>query len=477
MSEFCSPLPRCESLDGRLLLRRAVYGPQLVFDPGPVPLLGVIGQGASLRAYLDLFFSVRWVSKGVCLGPITSIMGLAPGEQVTVGLRTRRTQSFTRLFRDAIESSSVATHTRTRTTERIDLEPDSPGGGGGGFGILDDLFDELAEAADDVIEISPIFAAGFGSVLEDAFGVGGAIVGGALGGPVGAALGGAAGSAIGDLIEGALGGGGGAAAGPALVDTTRRLDEIVDSIERRESQSQLRQTSVTTSTETEQTITRSFSNPYRDRSLELRFIPSYHRFDVVTGIHLARVGLAAVVAEPPRLRPPPGAVLAAMRPLAAAAAVGAPSAVAARPLPGPATPIAAALHLAHADRDEDAVRAPVLELLRRRGAAGEREATVDRGLAWSAAEARGSAVHVPIAEPRTAAKAWGMKGAELTRFVKAVERIDPGKIQLLIPKPIVRTVHVYAGTHVEAVPGECLLPDIPDEHRVIVCCDGGASQG
>jgi hypothetical protein len=70
-----------------------------------------------------------------------------------------------------------------------------------------------------------------------------------------------------------------------------------------------------------------------------------------------------------------------------------------------------------------------------------------------------------------------MKGAELTRFVKAVERIDPGKIQLLIPKPIVRTVHVYAGTHVEAVPGECLLPDIPDEHRVIVCCDGGASQG
>jgi len=84
-------------------------------------------------------------------------------------------------------------------------------------------------------------------------------------------------------------------------------------------------------------------------------------------------------------------------------------------------------------------------------------------------------VHVPIAEPRTAAKAWGLKATEASRFVKAVERIDPSKVHLLIPKPIVRTVHVYAGTHVEAVPGECLLPDIPDEQRIIVCCDEGSA--
>ena len=85
-------------------------------------------------------------------------------------------------------------------------------------------------------------------------------------------------------------------------------------------------------------------------------------------------------------------------------------------------------------------------------------------------------MHVPIAEPRTAGKAFGLKAGDLNRFVKAVERIDPGKIHLLLPKPIVRTVHVYAGTHVEAVPGECLLPDIPDEQRIIVCCDGSPSQ-
>jgi hypothetical protein len=29
-------------------------------------------------------------------------------------------------------------------------------------------------------------------------------------------------------------------------------------------------------------------------------------------------------------------------------------------------------------------------------------------------------------------------------------------------------VHVFAGVHVEAVPGNCVLPDIPDHLRVIV---------
>ena len=233
----------------------------------------------------------------------------------------------------------------------------------------------------------------------------------------------------------------------------------------------MRQTSVSTTTESEETITRSFSNPYRDRSLELRFVPAYPRFDVITGIQLARAGLAAVLAEPPRLTRSPRAALAAIRPTAAAAATGAVSPAALRALPGPSTSVAAALNAAQFQRDEGSLRGPVLELLRRRGAAGEREAAVDRGLPWSAAEARGSAVHVPIAEPRTAAKAFGMKASDLNHFVKTVERIDPEKIHLLIPKPIVRTVHVYAGTHVEAVPGECLLPDIPEEHSIIVCCD------
>jgi hypothetical protein len=466
MADLCAPLPDCQNLDGRLLLRRAVYGPQLAFDPGPVPLVGVAARGSALRPFLDLFFSVRWVSKGVCLGPLSSIMGLAPGERVTVGLRTRRTQSFNSLFRQSVESSSVATHTRTRITERTDVEPDAPGGGGGGgLGIFDDILEDLFDQVDDVIELSPIFAAAFGSIFE----VGGAIIGGALGGPIGAALGGAAGGAIEDLIGGAVGGGGAAGPGPVIVDTTRRVDEIVDSVERRESQSQLRQTSVSTTTETEETITRTFSNPYRDRSLELRFVPAFHRFDVITGIHFGRVGLAAVLAEADR----PSltsirrfAAVAASAPAAAAAPIRAVRSI------GPATPTAAALHAVQADRDEAAVHRPVYELLRRQAATGEEgQARVDQGLAWSAAEARGNAVHVPLAEPAVAAKAWGLKAAEAARFTKAVGRLAPEKLRPLIPQPIVRAVHVYAGTHVEAVPGTCLLPDIPDEHRIIVCCD------
>jgi len=78
MADPCAPLAPCNDLDGKLLMQRSVYGPQLAFDPGTVPLAGLSTRGAALRGVLDLLFEVRWRSTGLCQGPATSVMGLAP---------------------------------------------------------------------------------------------------------------------------------------------------------------------------------------------------------------------------------------------------------------------------------------------------------------------------------------------------------------------------------------------------------------
>jgi hypothetical protein len=129
MADPCAPLAPCNDLDGKLLMQRSVYGPQLAFDPGTVPLAGLATRGAALRGVLDLQFEVRWRSTGLCQGPATSVMGLAPGEVVTVGLRTRSTRTFSSLIRDAAESSRTSSH-----SDRDTGPAQKPVGAGAGIG-------------------------------------------------------------------------------------------------------------------------------------------------------------------------------------------------------------------------------------------------------------------------------------------------------------------------------------------------------
>jgi hypothetical protein len=42
----------------------------------------------------------------------------------------------------------------------------------------------------------------------------------------------------------------------------------------------------------------------------------------------------------------------------------------------------------------------------------------------------------------------------------AITRLSPDRLPGLAPKIEKRQVHLFAGTHVEAVPGECVLPDV-----------------
>jgi hypothetical protein len=98
---------------------------------------------------------------------------------------------------------------------------------------------------------------------------------------------------------------------------------------------------------------------------------------------------------------------------------------------------------------------------------GARQASLEGGLAWDRTEARGNGVHVPLASGDNVVSAWGLRGQDARRLVEGLDRIAPDRVSAII-QPRVRTVHVFAGTHVEAVPGTCVLPGIPAGIAVIV---------
>lgn len=499
MADPCAPLAPCNDLDGKLLIQRSVYGPQLAFDPGTVSLAGLSTRGAALRGVLDLLFEVRWRSTGLCQGPATSVMGLAPGEVVTIGLRTRSTRTFSSLVRDAAESSRSSSHSE-RDTGPAPRPTGSAAGLGGIIGgivsaigaqagaspagrFVEQLADKVgdkvgqeagrvadfgAAKAEQAIDLVPIFVGKFGSIFGDALGaIGGAVgtVVGGIGGAI-AGIGTAAGNAVSDLVDNVVGGAAGAGAAAGIVGTLEQIGEVVDTVERSESESHLRETTVTTSTESEQTIQRTFGNPYLDRSLELRFMPVFHRYEVTTVPVRGRAGLATVVADlDPAERPAPAAPGLAER-LGALRSAGltAPLGVAA------ASRVRTAFTTSVRAGDEDALRVPMMTLLQR--ATGPEDARrsvrLDQGLAWERTDAKASAVHVPLADADVVRRAWSLPARAAERLQDALGRLSPDRLGRLFPQPKARVVHVFAGVHVEAVAGHCVLPDIPEHLRVIV---------
>ena len=127
-------------------------------------------------------------------------------------------------------------------------------------GFCGNAFDSLLDAVSEhvnAVEIAPLFVSAYGSLLGDIGSVGGGIVGGALGGPAGALVGSMVGGALGDLADNALGGGGAAgAAGPAVTDTLTTVDEYLDTVERTESESTVREATTSVTTENELAVTR-----------------------------------------------------------------------------------------------------------------------------------------------------------------------------------------------------------------------------
>jgi hypothetical protein len=81
-------------------------------------------------------------------------------------------------------------------------------------------------------------------------------------------------------------------------------------------------------------------------------------------------------------------------------------------------------------------------------------------LRWSESIVREDSVLVPLAEAETAASAFGLKGQARTSFLDTLGRISPEIVAKLFPVEV-QNVHLFMGTHIEAVAGECVLKDLP----------------
>jgi hypothetical protein len=318
MSDVCTPFAECGDLDSRVLFQRSVYGPPVVSDPGSLPFGALAIQGAAVRPYVDLHFELRWVPRDLCLGPISSVMTLAPSEAVTIATRTEHRTSFTDLVRSATDSSSVSTHTRQgpepppapiylfgqpgggaggqiadpfgQTTSGVVgavLAGSSPGSSpifGGGLAMGNAKSSPQARARD-TVELRPMYAKGYGSFFSDiedavvAIGTGGASI------AVDAVAGG-----LSEVVKNGVGSAG--QPGAAVGATISAIAEVIDSISRSESQTHLSETTHSVEDTTSTSVVRTFSNPYRDRTLQLRFMPVFRRFDAAVSIVRARLGLA-----------------------------------------------------------------------------------------------------------------------------------------------------------------------------------------
>ena len=242
-------------------------------------------------------------------------------------------------------------------------------------------------------------------------------------------------------------------------------------MEHRASQSHVRQVVVSSSNEREEFVTRTFSNPYRDRSLQLRFLPIYKHYEVVTTIRSGIPGLALIAGKLDnnfqRAQPNFASQLGIVSRLNLAANIGA---VGAAPTTAPAvsravssaTVTRVALASAQVNHDDQDVRHPMADLLIRNSSSAEREkgAHVEKGLRWSSAQVRDNVLHVPAADPAILAKAWHLEERVGSHLTDAISRLSPDNLPKFAPKIEKRQIHLFAGTHVEAVPGECTLPDI-----------------
>jgi hypothetical protein len=429
------------------LLQRTLYGPQFALaSQGNV--MGVSTNAVGLRPYADLTLGMTWRQVGLCQAPAASVMGLAPGEVVTVGIRTTSSRTFTDLVSDAASSSQTITHSdRFLNQQGTQPAPQTGGGGGdssGGGGILSS-----------VVSLAPMAIALFASIWDDALSVGEAAAGAIAGGA--GDIAGAAAGAIGGLIDNGITGGGGGSS--AVVQTSSMTQDILDEISRTQSQSHLHQTTVTTSEESEQTIKRTFGNPYLDRSLQLRFIPVFNQFEITIALVRITPGFVTHFLEPTASIDPRslGGIQSGGMQLRLLAAQQAPS----------VRPVASALHVTDQAGADDAVRRPMLDMLRTVGSRGNDPAALEHGLSWSQTQVRGNGIHVPLSATADVVSAWKLKEQTAARFKASMTSIANDRLGAIF-KPLVQTVSVYAGTHVEAVPGSCVLPDIPAELRVIV---------
>ena len=453
---YCDPYEQCADLDGRLIINRTIEGPPLARDEGELPLGALSMQGGAIHPYFNLFYQQHWVAKEACYAPVRSVMGLAPGETVTTEVRQREQTDYVRTVQTAFESSEVSTTTRRHGRELIDTDYDG-----------------------NTVEISPISAI-FGSFLEDAWDT--------VTAPVKAGV-----DLANDLIDGVqkgidsiFGTGDDDSAPPGTQGngnskTLDVIDETLNTIQRSESQSSRTDTTTSRTVAVERSITRTFSNPYIDRSLELRFIPTFRHFEVITTLwrvdfgillHAGRVnfpsrGMGTAFGDflqrrvtDPRIVSVANAELGLEDDVRSGART---SAVSEHLNANSSLYTGRFLQHLEDQRAHGDIAQPMLRLLnepqrdvgRKRQSAG-----LSSALEWSKLQVRDKTVYVPLTDHENLVHALGDKPPVVDLGKKIGETIrNPGWLSKFIRK---RDVHLFMGTHIEAVAGTCVLADIPD---------------
>jgi hypothetical protein len=411
---------------------------------------------AGLRPYVRLGFEQKWIPKEMCLGPVRSVLGLAPDEKIVTEVRTVENHEFTSLVQRAMESSEVSTNTRLEGREFVDANWDG-----------------------ETVDLSKITVGEWGSFWEVVGAVGGAIIGG----PIGAAVGVWVGGAIDDATGG--GGGGGPAPNSATGKIVSVVEESLETIQKSQRSHLLTETTSSTSRTRERSISRTFRNPYLDRTLELRFIPTFRHFEVVTTLIRFEWGLSLDVGK---IRFPKFGIgqthgdflqarLTDQRMMSVAnAELGIDDEFATSARNGSVGNHLNAnselytkkiLRHLHASRDLQTLQLPVQQALRAKVRSDNKATEIGKAFQWSSAYPKDNSIFVPATSPDLALPKLDLKERPAKIFREKLDRVAFGKLKFIVSK---KDVHLFAGTHVEAVPGTCQLPDLPVMMPERHCC-------
>jgi len=403
---------------------------------------------AGLRPYVRLGFEQRWIPKEMCYGPVRSVLGLAPDERIVTEVRTAETNEFSTLVQRAMESSEVSTNTRLEGREFTDTNWNG-----------------------DTVDLSKITVGEWGSFWE----VVGAVAGAVVGGPIGAGVGAWVGGAIDDATSGG-GGGGGPSPNSATGKIVSVVEETLETVQKSQSTHLLTETSSSTSRTRERSIERTFRNPYLDRSLELRFMPTFRHFEVVTTLLRFEWGISLDVGK---VRFPKFGIgqthgdflqarLTDQRMLSVANAelgiddefaTSARNGSVGNHLNANAEQYSAKyLRHVHANRELQTLNAPVVQALRSRVKSDKDATELTKAFQWGSAYPKDNSIFVPATTPDLALPKLDLDRKMATDFRKKLDKVMVGKLKIVVHR---KDIHLFAGTHVEAAPGQCILPDLP----------------